>query len=97
MWQKAKQLVRTFEQEIRVYRLVLTHPRTPWLARILLGAAVAYAASPIDLIPDFIPVIGYLDDIIIVPMLVVIALRLIPKDVVAECRARVEKEMTNVK
>ena len=89
MLKKAKAIVEAFKREVRVYRLVLAHPRTPWLARILLGAAVAYAASPIDLIPDFIPVIGYLDDVIIVPALVFVALKLVPKDVVEECRAKV--------
>jgi uncharacterized membrane protein YkvA (DUF1232 family) len=51
-----------------------------------LGSAIAYAVSPIDLIPDFIPVVGHLDDVIIVPTLIWIALRLVPKDVIAECR-----------
>jgi len=88
MWKSAKSLVRQFKQEIEVYGLVLKHPRTPWAARALLGAAVAYAVSPIDLIPDFIPVLGQLDDLVIVPALVMMALKLIPKDVVAECRAK---------
>ncbi|MBE3099298.1 MAG: DUF1232 domain-containing protein [Planctomycetes bacterium] len=88
MWKSAKSLVRQFKQEIRVYGLVLKHPRTPWAARVLLGAAVAYAVSPIDFIPDFIPVLGQLDDLVIVPALVMMALKLIPKDVVAECRAK---------
>jgi uncharacterized membrane protein YkvA (DUF1232 family) len=59
------------------------------MAKVLIGAAIAYALSPIDLIPDFIPVIGHLDDLIIVPLLVYMALKLVPKDVVEECRAAV--------
>lgn len=90
MWRKAKAVVEAFKREAKVYRLVLADRRTPWLARILLGAAVAYAVSPIDLIPDFIPVVGYLDDIVIVPGLVYLALRLVPRSVVEECRRKVE-------
>jgi uncharacterized membrane protein YkvA (DUF1232 family) len=79
-------LVRRFSQEIEFYRLVLKHPRTPRASRLLLGAAIAYAASPIDLIPDFIPVIGHLDDLIVVPFLIWLATGLIPKDVMTQCR-----------
>ena len=78
-----------FRHEIRVYQCVLHHPRTPRMARWLLRAAVAYSLSPIDLIPDFIPVIGHLDDAIIVPGLIVLAVRLVPKDLLEECRAQV--------
>jgi len=86
--ERARSIVRRFSQEIRIYRLVLQHPRTPRRARFLLGAAVAYAVSPIDLIPDFIPVVGHLDDVIVLPVLIWLALRLIPADVIAECRRR---------
>ena len=89
MWARAKQLARAFKDEVKVYGLVAKHRRTPWTARVLLAAAAAYALSPIDLIPDFIPVVGYLDDILILPALVGLALWMVPKDVVAECRAKV--------
>jgi uncharacterized membrane protein YkvA (DUF1232 family) len=78
--------------EVKVYRRVIAHPRCPRLARICLGAAVAYALSPIDIIPDFIPVLGYLDDVIILPVLVFIALRSLPDGLVDEVRAEMIKE-----
>ena len=64
------------------------HPRTPWYAKALVIVIVAYAVSPIDLIPDFIPVLGLLDDILLLPLGIVLALKLVPPDVMAECRAR---------
>ena len=69
--------------------LAMRDPRTPWYAKLLVAAVVAYALSPIDLIPDFIPVLGYLHDLLLVPLGVALALRLIPSAVVSECRQRV--------
>lgn len=74
-------------RELAFYRLVIAHPKTPWLSRLLLGGAVAYFVSPIDLIPDVIPVLGQLDDLLIVPGLIYLAFRLVPSEVVASCRA----------
>ncbi len=68
--------------------LVTKHPRTPWYAKVWLAGVVAYALSPIDLIPDFIPVFGYLDDLILLPLGIWIGMKLVPADVVAECRNR---------
>lgn len=73
--------------EIAYYRCLAAHPRTPKLSRILLGAAIAYFITPIDIIPDFIPVLGHLDDLLIIPGLIWLAMRLIPADVVASCRS----------
>lgn len=87
MGERARMMAQRFTQELAFYRRVLEHRRTPRLARWLLGAAIAYAVSPIDLIPDFIPVVGLLDDLVLVPLMIGLAIRMIPKDVVAECRA----------
>ncbi len=75
-------------RELTYYRALFTHPRSPRISRWLLGGAIAYLVSPIDLIPDFIPILGQLDDLLIVPGLVFAALAFIPADVKAECRAQ---------
>ena len=80
-------MVRAFRKEIGVYRSVLADKRCPRLSRWLLGAAVVYALSPIDLIPDFIPVLGHLDDLLVIPLLVWLAVLVIPGDLIAEHRA----------
>lgn len=75
-------------RQIDAYRLMIADPRTPWLARALLAAAVAYLVSPIDLIPDFVPVLGHLDDLLIVGLLVGLGLRFTPRAVKDDCRRR---------
>jgi len=89
MFEKLKSIGNMLKTELKVYRLVMKDSRTPFAAKILLGAAIGYALSPIDIIPDFIPIIGRLDDIIIVPGLVFMALKLIPKELIEECREKV--------
>ena len=90
MIETLRRLARDVERNLAVYRRVASHPRTPRRARWLLGAAIAYVLLPFDLIPDFLPIIGHLDDLVIVPLLVWLALRAVPRDVVAECRAAVD-------
>jgi uncharacterized membrane protein YkvA (DUF1232 family) len=87
---KLKTIGKNLKNEIKVYQLVLKDRRTPKLAKILLGLAVGYTLLPFDIIPDFIPVIGHLDDVIIVPALVILSLKMIPKEVVEECRMRIK-------
>jgi len=72
--------------EVVVLWFCTRHPRTPLLAKAVAVAVVAYAFSPIDLIPDFIPVLGYLDDVLILPLGIWLVLKLVPQDVLAECR-----------
>lgn len=72
--------------------LAVSHPATPWYARLLGSIVVAYALSPIDLIPDPIPILGYLDDLILLPVGIWLTLKMIPAPVWAECQARVEAE-----
>ena len=85
---RLREIAGRLKTELAVYRLVLKHRETPMLAKVLLGLAVGYALLPFDLIPDFIPVVGHLDDLIIVPGLVIMALWLIPPHVVADCREK---------
>ena len=82
--------MRARELKIQVHALLLAYrdPRTPWYAKAFAALVAAYALSPIDLIPDFIPVLGQLDDLLLVPLGVAVAVRLIPRQVLADCRAR---------
>lgn len=88
-----KKKARELKTEVYALYLAYRDPRVPWPARIFAGLVVAYAFSPIDLIPDPIPVLGYLDDLILVPLGVVLARRMIPADVLAECRIRAKEVM----
>jgi uncharacterized membrane protein YkvA (DUF1232 family) len=93
MGQLIDQLKRRAKQlEIETYALYFAYrdPRVPWYARFFIASVVAYAFSPIDLIPDFIPVIGYLDDLILVPLGIKVALSMIPGNVMIECREKAQ-------
>lgn len=83
-----KEQARRLKQELSALWLAYRDPRLPWHARLLIALVVGYAFSPIDLIPDFIPVLGHLDDLILIPLGVALALRSIPPEVLAECRER---------
>lgn len=86
-----RQRARRLKRDVYALYLAYRDPRVPWYARVFAAGVVAYAISPIDLIPDFIPIFGYLDDLILVPLGIVLALRMIPPEVMAECRERAKE------
>jgi uncharacterized membrane protein YkvA (DUF1232 family) len=89
-FERWKEGARQIRKDVYTLYYVYKDPRVPLYAKVLVAAVVAYAASPIDLIPDFVPIIGYLDDLVIVPLGIIIALKTVPKPVIEECRAKAE-------
>jgi len=85
-----KVIATMLKSEFDFYRRLHQHPQTPIVAKFLLWLAIAYVVMPFDLIPDFIPVIGQLDDLVIIPLLVYSALKLTPQNVIAECKGEVK-------
>lgn len=83
-----KAATRSLKEDTYALYLAYRDPRTPWYAKVWAALVVAYAFSPIDLIPDFIPVLGYLDDLLLVPLGIFLALKLIPAEVMAESREK---------
>ena len=92
-----KQRARHLKAETLALYLAARDPRTPWYAKLLVAGIVAYAVSPIDLIPDFVPVLGYLDDLILIPAGIALAIRLVPDSVLADCRAQAQESFKNGK
>ena len=88
---RIKAWAKSLKCDVMTLWFVLRHPHTPWLARALAAILTAYALSPIDLIPDFIPVLGYLDDLIIVPLGIWLLLKIIPEQVLMECRNQADE------
>src|SRR5688572_33367308 len=84
---KLKDWARSIRRDAHAVYLAARDPRTPWYAKVLAVLVAGYALSPVDLIPDFIPVLGYLDDIVLVPLGILAAVKLIPPEVMAEHRA----------
>jgi uncharacterized membrane protein YkvA (DUF1232 family) len=88
-----KQKVQQIKVETYALYLAYRDPRTPWYAKLLAAGVVAYAVSPIDLIPDFIPILGILDDLVIIPLGAALAIKMVPKGVMAECREKARNSM----
>jgi uncharacterized membrane protein YkvA (DUF1232 family) len=81
-----RRLYRNLKHRVAYYRALAAHPRTPRLAKWLIVGAIAYALSPVDIIPDWIPLVGYLDDVLIVPGMIALALWMVPDEVKRDCR-----------
>ena len=91
MFQRLKTWAKAIRRDILALWIATRDPRTPWLAKLVAGLVVAYALSPIDLIPDFIPVLGYLDDLVILPLGIMLAVALVPPAIMAEYRIEAEQ------
>lgn len=85
-----RQWARRMKRDTYALYLACRDPRVPWYAKVVAACVVAYAFSPIDLVPDFVPVLGYLDDVIIAPLGILLALKLVPPAVMGECRERAD-------
>ena len=86
IWAAVKAWARRLQRDVTALWLAAGDPRTPWYAKAMAGAVAAYALSPIDLIPDFIPILGYLDDVILLPLGIALAVRMIPPRLMLEFR-----------
>ena len=90
-----KDRVRRLKTDVKALALALKHPNLPWAARLVVLVAVGYALCPIDLIPDFIPGLGLLDDLVILPLLILLAVKLTPPGLLDECRRQAERQPVN--
>ena len=95
--EELKQNAHRLKTETFALYLAARHHDTPWYAKLMVAAITAYAFSPIDLIPDFVPVLGYLDDLVLIPLGIALAIKMVPPSVLAECRARAQETMQNGK
>jgi uncharacterized membrane protein YkvA (DUF1232 family) len=94
--ERLKQTARRLKTEITVLGVVYRDPRTPWYAKAVIFLVIAQSLSPIDLIPDFIPILGYLDDLILIPLGIALAIRLVPKEIFTEARAKVASQPESI-
>ena len=93
IFQRIRQWASRIKRDAVTLWFAYRHPGTPWFAKLLAAFVVAYALSPIDLIPDFIPVLGLLDDVILLPLGIALCLKLLPGDVLEECRQRARESL----
>ncbi|MFK9093752.1 YkvA family protein [Bacillus salipaludis] len=97
MFKKIKAWAKNLKRQIFILYYACKDHRVPWYVRVFTASIVAYAFSPIDLIPDFIPILGYLDEVILLPLGIMLALKMIPKDVLSDCEVKAEELMRNGK
>lgn len=88
MLDRLRTWAQAIKRDVTALYYAVRDPRVPWYAKLVAGLVLAYALSPIDLIPDFVPVLGYLDELVIVPLGIMLAIRLIPPAIMAEHRAK---------
>lgn len=96
MAKSLQQRIEVLKSETFAIYLAYKHPRVPWYAKVLIAFVVAHTFSPIDLIPDFIPILGYLDDLVITPLGIMLALKMIPPEVMVECRAEARERLDKI-
>lgn len=89
-WKNVRERAARLRVEMHALWLAARHPGTPWYAKLLVAGVLVYAVTPVDLVPDVIPILGIVDDIVFVPLALALAARFIPRPVLDECRARVE-------
>ena len=89
--------IRGLRTEVYMLFLAYRDPRTPWYAKAVMFLVIAYALSPVDIIPDFIPVLGYIDDLIILPLGIYLAVRLIPEEVREECHRKAKSDLKDIR
>jgi uncharacterized membrane protein YkvA (DUF1232 family) len=94
MWSRLKDWARRMKRDTLALYLARRDPRVPWHAKAMAMVTAAYALSPIDLIPDFIPVLGYLDDLIILPLFIYLTIRFIPPEIMVELRAQADQRLS---
>jgi len=95
MFDNLRKKAKDLKQEVHALYLASRDPRTPFLCKFLVAIIIAYALSPIDLIPDFIPVLGYLDDLILIPLGIGLAIKMIPNTIMVECREKAKLTTEN--
>ncbi|WP_318509080.1 YkvA family protein [Bacillus sp. T3] len=95
--EKIKAWSKNLKRQIFILYFAYKDERVPWYVKFFTACVVAYAFSPIDLIPDFIPILGYLDDVIILPLGIMLALKMIPKDVLSDCEVKANELLRNGK